>query len=206
MESYYEILGVPKNATIDQIKAAYRSLAFKYHPDKNPNDKNAELVFKKISHAYSVLSDPEKRRLYDKNNAEYEGSEDQNYYTSEDALYQFINIMYAYASEMTMKNIPSAQIASFLEGKGCPRNIAETIATSIESQRKTMVRKSAGLLFVKALLAILGGFIFTAISYNMGGSRYFVFYGLIIYGVWNGLKALFYIATGRVPNKYENFI
>lgn len=201
MESYYEVLGVTPDATSEQIKTAYRSLAFKYHPDKNPNDKNAESVFKKISHAYSILSDSEKRRVYDTNNDAFESTETQNRYTYEDALYQFINTMYAYASEMTMKNIPSAQISSFLEGKGCPRNVAKTIATSIESQRKTMVRKSAGMLFVKAILAILGGFIFTGISYNMGGSRYVVFYGLILYGVWNGLKALFYIVTGRVPSK-----
>lgn len=201
MESYYEILGVTQNATSEQITAAYRSLAFKYHPDKNPNDKNAELIFKRISHAYSILSDSEKRRLYDTNNTAFESSETQKKYTNEDALYQFLNTMYSYASEMTMKNIPSDQIISFLEGKGCPRNIAETIATSIESQRKTMVRKSAGVLFVKAIFAILGGFIFTAISYNLGGSRYVVFYGLIIYGVWNVSKALYYIVTGRVPNK-----
>ncbi len=63
---YYEILGVPRNATIDEIKRAYRRLALKYHPDKNPGDKEAEERFKEICEAYAVLSDPEKRAQYDR--------------------------------------------------------------------------------------------------------------------------------------------
>lgn len=198
MESYYEILGVTKDATTDQIKSAYRNLAFKYHPDKNPNDKNAEQIFKNINHAYSILSNPDSRRKYDQNNTEYE---DNNEYSNEQALYQFMNTMYAYASEMTMRNISSDKISAFLVEKGCPASIAQSIAVSIEMQRKAMIRKAAGGQFIKSIFAIIAGFLFTAISYNMGGSRYFVFYGLMIYGLWNGLKALYYIATGRVPQQ-----
>ena len=65
MENYYSILNVPNTANEDQIKQAYRALAMKYHPDKNPDSKVAEEKFKRISEAYSVLSDPQKRRDYD---------------------------------------------------------------------------------------------------------------------------------------------
>lgn len=65
MSNLYEVLGVQKSATADEIKKAYRSLAFKYHPDRNAGDKLAEEKFKEINEAYSVLGDETKRRQYD---------------------------------------------------------------------------------------------------------------------------------------------
>jgi len=62
---YYEVLGVPRDAGLEDIKKAYKQLALKYHPDRNPGDKVAEEKFKDASEAFQVLSDPDKRRMYD---------------------------------------------------------------------------------------------------------------------------------------------
>jgi len=69
-KDYYTILGVTKNASDEEIKKAYRKLAMKYHPDRNPNKKEAEERFKEINEAYAVLSDKEKRKQYDTFGAE----------------------------------------------------------------------------------------------------------------------------------------
>lgn len=92
-KDYYQVLGVDKNATPDQIKKAYRKLAMKWHPDKNPNNKEAaEQKFKEIGEAYSVLSDEQKRKNYDQfgsakpQQAGFENSGNfQNQFSSEEA-------------------------------------------------------------------------------------------------------------------------
>lgn len=64
-KDYYQVLGIKKGASAEEIKKAYRKLAVKYHPDKNPGDKGAEERFKEINEAYAVLSDPKKKAQYD---------------------------------------------------------------------------------------------------------------------------------------------
>ncbi len=78
-KDYYKILGVSKNATADEIKKAYRKLARKYHPDVNPNDKEAERRFKDINEANEVLSDPKKREKYDKYGADWSKVSDEQH-------------------------------------------------------------------------------------------------------------------------------
>ena len=73
---YYQILGVPKTATADDIKTAYRKLARKLHPDLNPNDKEANKKFQQVNEANEVLSDPEKRKKYDTYGKDWEHGEE----------------------------------------------------------------------------------------------------------------------------------
>lgn len=70
-KDYYQILGVERKASQDEIKRAYRKLAMKYHPDRNPDDKEAEEKFKEINEAYQVLNDPKKRSHYDRFGTSY---------------------------------------------------------------------------------------------------------------------------------------
>lgn len=73
-EDYYQLLGIDKTVAAENFKKAYRKKAVQYHPDKNPGNKEAEEMFKKISHAYEVLQDPEKRAAYDRyGHAAFEG-------------------------------------------------------------------------------------------------------------------------------------
>lgn len=75
-QDYYEVLGIPKSASQAEIKKGYRKMAIKYHPDKNPNDKNAEENFKKAAEAYEILSDENKKARYDQyGHAAFEGAQ-----------------------------------------------------------------------------------------------------------------------------------
>ena len=76
---YYDVLGLDKSASDQEIKKAYRRLAKKYHPDMNPGDANAEKIFKEVTEAYNVLSDKEKKKLYDQfGHAAFDGSMGEN--------------------------------------------------------------------------------------------------------------------------------
>ena len=114
MKDYYQILGVRKSASADEIKKAYRNLAFKYHPDRNEGNKEAEEKFKLVTEAYEVLGDEKKRADYDRFGASaynaydaygasagssaysgqssgYYGSSRQNPFDSEDVFWQWFN-------------------------------------------------------------------------------------------------------------------
>jgi curved DNA-binding protein len=84
-EDYYKILGIDKKASAALIKKAYRKLALKYHPDKTEGDKAMEIKFKKISEAYAVLSDPEKKNQYDT----YGSADFQQRFSQEDIFRNF---------------------------------------------------------------------------------------------------------------------
>lgn len=88
MDDLYQVLGVSKTASAAEIKKAYRDLAFKYHPDRNPGDKSAEEKFKQISAAYSVLGDDQKRAQYDQygaaGQAQYGSQPGSNTYGAQD--------------------------------------------------------------------------------------------------------------------------
>lgn len=100
MEDLYSILGVNKTASQDEIKKSYRNMAFKYHPDRNAGNKEAEEKFKKINEAYSVLGDESKRRQYDMygnsgtnsySQQDYQNQRTYTYYSNDDFFNDFFN-------------------------------------------------------------------------------------------------------------------
>ncbi len=92
-EDFYQVLGVDRNESGDDIKKAYRKMAMKYHPDRNPGNKEAEQVFKKAAEAYGVLSDPDKKRRYDQYGVDgLRGTESSGYSTFEDIFDAFGDI------------------------------------------------------------------------------------------------------------------
>ena len=109
---YYEVLGVEKSASKDDIKKAYRKLAIQYHPDKNPGDKQAEEKFKEATEAYEILGDDQKRAAYDQFGfAGVEGMSGQGGYS--DVFRGFEDILAMAAWEIYLKAFSAA--AAFAE-------------------------------------------------------------------------------------------
>ena len=106
---YYEVLGVSKNATESEIKAAYRKLAIKYHPDRNPDNAEAEEKFKEAAEAYDVLHDSQKRQQYDQFgfNAPVEDSE-----VPEDSVEDSLWMISSLCLVMCLEGMPAALVDS----------------------------------------------------------------------------------------------
>jgi len=203
MANYYELLEISPDSDPGQIRVAYRKQAMRWHPDKNPGDKQAEERFKRITEAYSVLSDPGSRMKYDQSLRENQA--DAAFHGQRmdpaDAAEIFFQEMIGLAYELTMQNVRWSEIAAALRQRGCPEAIANTIARGVEIQRKAAIRKSAGRAFLWALGSIILGLIITAISYSTSasGGTYIVTIGLFLYGGANVCRALYFLVSGRAP-------
>jgi len=128
----YEVLGVNRNATAADIKAAYRKLAMKWHPDRNPgNERLAAEKFKELAHAYAVLGDEAKRQHYDETlNIDASTVDDENV-DMKTAAQMFVDSMFELAIEMANKGYNKDIILGGLLSQGCPENIAREIVNEV---------------------------------------------------------------------------
>lgn len=107
-KDYYDILGIDADATIEEIKTAYRKKALKYHPDLNKNDPEAEEKFIKINEAYETLKDPKKRKLYDKQGYDVSNIDLTDLYRNmrQSGLREFLNSIFGQSTSPQQKDEP----------------------------------------------------------------------------------------------------
>ncbi|WP_028574799.1 molecular chaperone DnaJ [Desulfonatronovibrio hydrogenovorans] len=144
---YYEILGVSRQADDEEIKKAYRKLAFKYHPDRNPDDPHAETMFKEAAEAYEVLRDPDKRRRYDHlghaglNNNGFEG-----FNSTEDIFSSFSDIFGEFFGFGTRQSGPRPRSGADLRYNLniSFRDAAKGTEVDLELPKKTICERCSG--------------------------------------------------------------
>lgn len=197
-ETYYDLLGVPREADPATLREGYRREAMKWHPDKNGGSRQSTERFKGISEAYAVLSDPMRRSAYDQaltsgQEAAFAGQQNID---PQAAAYMFLQEMASLAAELSMQNTRISDIAAALMAKGCPRDVATSLAHGMTAQRKSLVRAAAGRSFLGAAAFIVIGLIVLAVS---GG--YLITTGLFFVGAINLVRALYRLASGRVPSQ-----
>ena len=199
-QTLYEVLGVKPSASADEIKAAYREQAMRWHPDKNNGNKAAEERFKAISHAYSIVGNAEARQTYDAQMAAGIHTEQafQSGPSTQEAAAMFFTAMLSLAFELTARNVALSEIARELMLRGCPDAVAYEIASRVEAERKRGIRSVAGALLRRSLLWILGGGALFTIFGDVGVIRA-VGALMIVRGVWAASRAIYRVSTGRVP-------
>ncbi|MCI5523027.1 MAG: DnaJ domain-containing protein [Treponema sp.] len=198
MEDFYKTLGVEKNASAEEIKKAYRNLAFEYHPDRNAGDKNAEEKFKKINEAYSVLGDEAKRKEYD-----FMGSQTQwNTYSSQGFNQNYYNPNYSNQNNYGNQQRQYGNYDPFEEffnfGNNTQNRYTYTYTTR-KTKERTRSEVKGQLLF--ALLQIL----LSAFLFRFFG-RYFLLltFLCIIYffsGVKDAVSCVIYLFSSRKRKK-----
>jgi molecular chaperone DnaJ len=187
MSNYYEILGVPKNATADEIKKAYRTLAFKYHPDRNQGNAAAEEKFKQISAAYDVLGDEAKRRQYDM------GYSTDSYSTAGSQQQYQRQYQYTYQNPFGDENFwewfNGAQFRSRNQQAQNRQNYYNQYDYSNHTNEPETKRDHLSMLFLKALQTFVG-FTFFRFSWFIIPFGPIICIGVIVNGISGVIKSL----------------
>ena len=188
MSNYYEILGVSKNATADEIKKAYRTLAFKYHPDRNQGNAEAEEKFKQISAAYDVLGDESKRRNYDLG-----GYSAENAYSNSSTQQQYQRqYQYTYSNPFGEENFwewfNGAQFRNRYQQTQRSQGNYSQYNYSDENEKQT--RSSYFSTFVLKVLQTIVGLMFFRFSWFIIPFGPIICIGVIFNGVFGAIRSL----------------
>jgi molecular chaperone DnaJ len=201
---HYEVLGVNREASAEEIRAAYRAAAMRWHPDRNQGDEHAEVQFKRIAEAYGVLSNSNRRAAYDSGQLGDDQSIPDAEFDHEAAARMFLVEMFNLAAELTRQNVGWRDIGAALRERGCPASVADAIALQVEGYRKAAVRQAALRAFGWGLAWMALGGLVTGCTYwaasSSGGGTYLVTWGLMAFGGFNMLRALYYLITGAAPS------
>lgn len=180
MKNYYEVLGISKIASADEIKKAYRNLAFKYHPDRNSGDKAAEEKFKEINEAYDVLSDEKKRADYDSfgtSNSHYSGTNN-SYNRNND-----------FANEETFWNWFNGNTTNSYGNNNTYRNYYYQSTNSYNKKEDYVSKKSLFKTLLYKILQVFVGLFLTNVLWIIPFG-FIICIGIIINGVLGAGKAL----------------
>lgn len=172
MEDLYKVLGVQKNSTQDEIKKAYRNLAFKYHPDRNQGSTEAEEKLKEINAAYSVLGDADKRRQYDANGFDANSNFYQNSTYNQNGYYDPFSGFGFYGSQSRSNQNYKYDTSGFDEFfKGFYSNSSRDYSTYQEYSSKQKSQSSFGQGFVQTIV----GMILLFGTFHFGGTLLWFF-------------------------------
>ena len=186
MDDLYEVLGVPKTASCEEIKKAYREAAFKYHPDQNPGDNLAEEKFKKINAAYSVLGDETKRAEYDR----YGSTETQTNSWNNTQQTQYGYSGYDPFEEFFRNAQQSAQ----------QRQYTYTYYDTGRQQKSRYTKREAWNSLIKNILMLLTGLFMLSSGFFLGIFGFFISIVLIangISGTTHALQALLRLGSDK---------
>jgi len=196
LETYYDVLGIPKDANDKQVKVGYRAQALRWHPDRNNGSAESEERFKRLAEAYQVLSNPQHRRTYDQSLAS--GGWIPPTGASIDfraAANLFAREMADLATELALRNMRPDEIQVALRKRGCPALLAARLGRDATSWRENSIRQSVWedlrfrFIVIPGILVVLLMLIFG----SSGVER------LLIYLLIVGGPLIYYLITGRAP-------
>ena len=207
--TYYDFLEIPSSANGDQVRAAYRKQAIRFHPDKNPGITDAAQKFNQISQAYAVLRDPAARVAYDQAlERSGSGSLFNQRINPRAAAAMFYQEMAQLAFEMSTRNIRRGPIVEVLKAEGCPESIATRIARTATRTRRSLVRKVSVRLFLCSAGAIaLGALLFFLVSRLLPPVGNYILFPiaalLCLFGAYGVFFALRRLISGKMPAEWR---